>query len=236
MSAVLIVSDLSAGYSGMPVVRDVTFTVAAGEIVALLGPNGAGKTTLLRTVAGLQPALGGSAHVLGAPADPRHPHRAARRGVALVADDRALFGQLSVRDNLRLALPRRRRATEGFRAAYEQFPRLADLRSRRAGLLSGGEQQMLALARALVRSPRLLLVDELSLGLAPIVAQSLLPAVRAAAQAGAGVVLVEQHVDLALEVADRVLVLVRGRLELDEPAAAMRRDVARIERAYLGDG
>lgn len=95
---------------------------------------------------------------------------------------------------------------------------------------------MLALARALVRSPRLLLVDELSLGLAPIVAQSLLPAVRAAAQAGAGVVLVEQHVDLALEVADRVLVLVRGRLELDEPAAAMRRDVARIERAYLGDG
>jgi len=231
MSAPLVLTDVAAGYGGVPVVRDISFAVKPGEIVALFGANGAGKTTLLRAISGLQPTLAGRVEVLGRNVDTRRPHILARRGLALVSDDRGLFTQLTVAENLRLARPRRGRAATD--TALDTFPALRAIPRRAAGLLSGGEQQMLALARALQRRPRVLLVDEMTLGLAPIVARSLLPAVRAAAEDGAAVILVEQHVHLALEIADRVLVLARGRLVLDEPAAELRADLTRLEFAYL---
>ncbi|MDZ4828507.1 MAG: ABC transporter ATP-binding protein [Actinomycetota bacterium] len=231
MSAPLVLTDVAAGYGGVPVVRDISFAVKPGEIVALFGANGAGKTTLLRAISGLQPTLAGRVEVLGRNVDTRRPHILARRGLALVSDDRGLFTQLTVAENLRLARPRGGRAATD--TALDTFPALRAIPRRAAGLLSGGEQQMLALARALQRRPRVLLVDEMTLGLAPIVARSLLPAVRAAAEDGAAVILVEQHVHLALEIADRVLVLARGRLVLDEPAAELRADLTRLEFAYL---
>jgi len=234
VSRVLTIEALDAGYEGAAVVRGLDLTVDAGEVVALLGPNGAGKSTTLQTVSGLLPAIAGHVEVLGRSPEVRAPHRVARGGVAHVPEDRALFFDLTARQNLHLAGRRRRRAAAVERATAT-FPELSPLLDRRAGLLSGGQQQMLALARALVAEPRLLLVDELSLGLAPIVVQRLLPFVRRLAdETGAGVLLVEQHLAMALEVADTVCLLVRGEVALRAPAAELRRDPTRLESAYLG--
>ncbi|HZA88083.1 MAG TPA: ATP-binding cassette domain-containing protein, partial [Acidimicrobiales bacterium] len=176
MSLLLDVRNLRAGYGRSVVVRDLSLTVRPGEVVALLGPNGAGKTTTLMTVSGLLPALGGEVRLFGEPVDTRSPEHNARRGVGYVTEDRALFGGLTVRDNLWLAT-RSRRGADAWHvdgpdvAAY--FPALGPLADRRAGLLSGGEQQMLAIARALAGRPALLLVDEMSLGLAPMIVDQL---------------------------------------------------------------
>ena len=165
---------LVAGYAGVAVVRDLSLRVDAGEVVALLGPNGAGKTTTLLTVSALLPPIAGEVVVLGEPVGARtRPHRLARRGVAHVPEDRALFSQLSVRENL--VIGRARRQPVPLDQVLDYFPALEGLLDRQAGLLSGGEQQMLALARALVRRPRLLLVDEMSLGLAPVIVERLVP-------------------------------------------------------------
>jgi branched-chain amino acid transport system ATP-binding protein len=229
---------VDAGYRGVAVVHGVDLTVQAGEVVALLGPNGAGKTTTLTTISGLLPRLGGEIDVLGEPqagggrGPARRARRLALRGVAHVPEDRALFFGLSGRQHLRLAA--RRGDREAVADAIAPFPVLAGIIDRRAGLMSGGEQQMLAIARALATRPKLLMIDELSLGLAPIVVQTLLPLVRDIAQAtGVGVLLVEQHVRAALAVADRAYVLVRGRIALNGAASELAADLDRITASYL---
>lgn len=229
----LAVRGLVAGYDGVPVLRGVSLDVAAGEVVALLGPNGAGKTTTLLTVSGLLPVLGGSIELLGGgPPSTRHPDRVARRGVAHVPEERAVFAGLTVRENLLLGGHRRGVDLD---TVLEFFPALGPLLDRRAGLLSGGEQQMLALGRALAGHPRLLLIDEMSLGLAPIVVERMLPVVRRIAEElGGGVLLVEQHIHLALEVADRAYVLDRGRVVRTGTAAELEADEEALAASYLG--
>jgi branched-chain amino acid transport system ATP-binding protein len=231
---VLEVRGLHAGYEGVPVVKGLDLTVAAGEVMALLGPNGAGKTTTLATVSGLLPRISGEVEIMGKPTDSRHPFRVARRGVAHVVEDRSLFFGLTVMENLQVVAGlRRHERREAYDRAFDLFPVLGPLRSQQAGLLSGGEQQMLAMARAIVTNPRLLIVDEMSLGLAPVIVEQMLPVVRNVADAGAAVLLVEQHVHLALELADRAAVIANGRLVVEGRATELRNDLARIRESYF---
>jgi branched-chain amino acid transport system ATP-binding protein len=227
---VLAVDEVTAGYNGVPAIRDLSFTLAEGEVLAILGPNGAGKTTTLLALAGMLPTMAGSITAFGKPIDVRRPYRNAQRGVQLVPDDRGLFFELTVREHFRLA---RGRARE--QAVLEYFPALADLDQRQVGLLSGGEQQMLALAKTLISGPKVLMIDEMSLGLAPKVVQEILPAVRdLAVRDGIAVILVEQHVELALSVAHRGLVLNHGRVVLTGDAATLLRERTKVESAYFG--
>jgi branched-chain amino acid transport system ATP-binding protein len=235
MTDVLEIEGMTAGYGGIVVLRDLSLRVAEGEIVALLGPNGAGKTTTLLTVSGLLTPISGEVRVLGRTTKELGPARIARAGVAHVPEDRSLFTQLSVAENLRLAARGRGRAASA--EALEWFPELERLLRRQAGLLSGGEQQMLAVARALLQRPKLLLVDEMSLGLAPVIVHRLLPVLpRIARETGAGVLFVEQHVDLALRVADRAIVLNRGAVAMAGTAKELRESRAVIESSYIGTG
>ncbi|MEZ5238918.1 MAG: ATP-binding cassette domain-containing protein [Microthrixaceae bacterium] len=207
---VLEVRSLSAGHGGPAVVRGLDLQVHAGEVVALLGPNGAGKTTTLLTISGLLRPMEGRVLLDGVDVTAAPAHRLVRRGLAHVPDDRGIFAGLTVGEHLAVSVGRAKR-NEATELAVAWFPALAPLLGRNAGLLSGGEQQMLALAQVLVRRPRVLMVDEMSLGLAPIVVESLLPTIRrVAAETSCGVLLVEQHAPMALEVADRAAVLNHG--------------------------
>lgn len=228
---------LDAGYSrGKACVHGLDLSVEAGEIVALLGPNGAGKTTLLTTLAGLLPRLDGEVSVGGHAIRAGDARAAVRAGLVLVPDDRSLFKQLTTRQNLQLAIRRRGAArNNAVDRVLDHFPALRARLKVAAGELSGGEQQMLAIGRALLQQPKVLLIDELSMGLAPIVVESILPVLRNVADTeGTAVVLVEQHVRLALGIADRAVVLVHGEIALTDSAAALANDIGRVEEAYLG--
>ncbi len=220
------VSGLSAGYHGVPVVRDLDLEVHAGEVVAVLGRNGAGKTTTLLAIAGELPPQSGTVQI-GGDASPRPLHQRARRGLGLLTEERCIFAELTGHENLRLG----RGSTK---LAAQVFPELEPHLSKRAGLLSGGQQQMLALARILASRPSVLLADELSLGLAPLVVVRLLAALRSVADAGAAVLLVEQHVHLALESADRAYVLAGGRVALADTSVNLLGRAGDIASAYLG--
>jgi branched-chain amino acid transport system ATP-binding protein len=230
----LVLKDLSAGYRGVPVVRELNLEVRPGEVVALLGPNGAGKTTTLETIAGLNRPISGTVELSGETISGVPAHLLARRGLALVPEGRALFPGLTVREHLRLAGGRGagRREEE----LLEMLPELRKCLGRKAGMLSGGEQQMLAVGRALVTRPRLLLVDEMSLGLAPVIVERLLPILRRAAdELGSSVLFVEQHVALALDISDRAYVLAHGRIRLEGPAAELRERRDLLAASYLGE-
>jgi|SRR5271165_302849 len=232
----LVLKELSAGYRGVPVVRELNLEVRPGEVVALLGPNGAGKTTTLETIAGLNRPISGTVDLSGETISGVPAHLLARRGLALVPEGRALFPGLTVREHLRLAGGRGRRVDSHEDELLEMLPELRKCLGRKAGLLSGGEQQMLAVGRALVTRPRLLLVDEMSLGLAPVIVERLIPILRRAAdELGASVLFVEQHVALALEVADRAYVLTHGRIGLEGAAAELRERRELLAASYLGE-
>ncbi|WP_419946491.1 ABC transporter ATP-binding protein [Candidatus Poriferisodalis sp.] len=229
------IAGLHTGYSGIAVVRDLDMSVRPGEVVALLGPNGAGKTTTLLTISGLIKPIAGHVWIDGIAVDTKYPHRNARLGLAHVAEDRSLFFDLTTEENLQLGLRTSDNETEDLEHALELLPALRDLLDRRAGLLSGGEQQMLAMARALAGRPRLLLVDEMSLGLAPVIVERLLPIVRDVAEStGAGVLIVEQHIHMALEVVDRAYVMNRGRIVMEGTAAELKQHQELLLASYLG--
>lgn len=218
---------LTVGYGAMPVVHDIDITIKPGEVVALLGVNGAGKTTTVRALAGELKPFSGEVWFKGekttAPL-----HKRAKDGMRYITEERSVFMGLSTADNLRLGGQERAKC-------LELFPELERLLGRKAGLLSGGEQQMLTLARALAGEPSVLLADELSLGLAPLVLERLLRAVRAAADRGSAVLLVEQHVRDALEVADRAYVLSHGRVVLQGDAKDLMGRIGEIEQTYLAN-
>ena len=234
------VSGLSARYGPVHALRDVSLDVRAGELVALIGANGAGKSTLLRTIAGLLAPTAGRVAVDGRDVTGRAPEALLRAGVALVPERRRIFGDLTVLDNLELggyALPRGRafasRLAAGVEAAYDRFPVLRQRSRQLAGTLSGGEQQMLAIGRALMTRPRLLLCDEPSLGLAPLVVQEIMRLLAALRAAGTTILLVEQNARLALRFADRAYVLEVGRVALSGASADLLAD-DQLKAAYLG--
>jgi branched-chain amino acid transport system ATP-binding protein len=226
------VAGLTGGRGSTVAFRELDLDVHGGQVLALLGPNGAGKTTLLLTLSGLLPAHEGTVVVEGHRLRNGNPTAASKAGVVLVPDDRCLFTTLSVEENLEVA---RSRGGPTARSMLDSFPALEKRWKLTAGALSGGEQQMLAMARALIQEPKVLLVDEMSMGLAPLVVEALFATVRSiAADHGVAIVLVEQHVSLALGVADAAAVINRGSIVLDGPAADLRSRPDHLEQAYFG--
>ena len=228
--------DLKVSYGSVVAIKSLSLTVKSGELVCLIGANGAGKSTALKALAGILPVVSGSIHYDGHAITRLPAHQRVRRGVALVPEGRGIFGRLTVLENLLLGAFTRRDApavSQDLEYAFELFPRLAERRGQTAGTLSGGEQQMLAIARALMSRPRLLLLDEPSMGLAPIMVQKIFAIIRRIADDGVTLLLVEQNAKLALEVSHRGYVMESGRVALADTAPALlaNRDVQNV---YLG--
>jgi len=230
--SLLDIQRLTSGHGDVPAVHDVSLRVEAGEMVALLGANGAGKTTILHTVAGLLPTMSGQIALDGTTISNLAPHKISRLGLSLLPQDRGIFFQLTVAENLRLHQRSESRVAVDDIVGY--FPALAGLMARKAGLLSGGEQQMLALGCRIIAGPRLLLIDEMSLGLAPIIFKRLLPVLGDISRDKQIVVLVEQHVHLALKASTRAYVLDHGRVTFDGSAADLAARPEFLESSYLG--
>jgi branched-chain amino acid transport system ATP-binding protein len=233
--AMLALDGLTVERGGRPVVRDVSIEIPAGEITALLGPNGAGKSSLVLAVGGVLRPRSGSVLLQGRDLAGRRPERIRQAGIAIVPEGRRLLTDLTVEDNIRVAtyaMPRDQ-AQAGRTRALELFPELQRRLSAPARTLSGGEQQMVVLAQALVSQPRYMLIDELSLGLAPVVISRLIPAIRAVAESGIGVLLIEQFATVALGLANRAYVLESGRLRFTGLARELREKPELLRSAYL---
>jgi len=233
----LSVDKLSVFYGGVQALRDVSFSVGKGEIVSLIGANGAGKSTTLRALSGVvRPASGSIVHD-GKPISGLPPHRIVRLGLAHVPEGRGVFANMSVRENLMMGAytrASRRETEESFERVHAIFPRLLERSSQLAGTLSGGEQQMLAIGRALVQRPDLLLLDEPSMGLSPLLVREIFRLVAEINRAGTTILLVEQNANMALSVADRAYVLETGEITLSGKASELREN-PKIRAAYLGD-
>ena len=229
------VRALRAGYGAINVLWDVGLRFATGQLTTIIGPNGAGKTTLLRAIMGLVPVTSGTITLDGAPIAGTATSRMAALGIALIPEGRMIFRDMTVEENLLLgAYPVRREGDVAARLAQAcaMFPRLAERRRQIAGSLSGGEAQMLAMARGLMADPKLLLIDEPSLGLAPVVVQEIFALLRRLKDAGRTIVLVEQNTQRAVEVADAVYLMQGGKVVLEQPAAEV--DLASLHRLYFG--
>lgn len=229
--AVLDVSGVTIEREGLPIVRDASISVQEGAITVLLGVNGAGKTTLLEGISGAIEIAGGEISLNGREISKHQPYQRARRGLAHVEQGRSIFGELTTLENLRVAAH-----DNSCDEAFEMFPELADRRDIASGLLSGGEQQMLVLARAFLRKPRVLLIDELSLGLSPRALERLMGSVQQLREAGIGILLVEQFASLALEAGDTASVLRSGRIAYHGTCAELRDNPDLLHELYLGAG
>lgn len=220
------IENAEIGYGHVPVVKDLNLFVERGEAVCLVGPNGAGKSTSLRGVLGLNRLTVGSVHWKGQDITSKAPHTRARLGIGIVPEGRRVFPQLTVLENLDVSARISKAGSVATRidSAFDRFPRLAERKSQLGGLLSGGEQQMLAIARALVQEPELLLIDELSLGLAPVIYEQVGEAVRSLAEDGLGVLLVEQNAMLAMDICSRGYLMAGGRIVLSGTVAEMSAD------------
>jgi branched-chain amino acid transport system ATP-binding protein len=227
------VKGLAAGYLGEPVIDGIDVEVGTGEAVAIVGSNGAGKSTLFRAIAGLLPAMAGRVLFDGKDVTRRRAHRIARLGIAYVPAERHLFPAMTLKSNLILGAYPKRPDPETLELVYELFPRLRERKRQQAGTLSGGEQQMLAVGRALMARPRLLMLDEPTTGLAPKIAEAAFEALTGLKQKGTTLLIAEQQVPLALSVADRGYVLENGRIRLEGASAELERN-PEVRRAYLG--
>ncbi len=237
---VLDVDRVSFSYGSVKVIHDVSLNLREGEIVSLLGPNGAGKSTLFRAISGLGKPTAGSISFAGSPIIGQPAHKIVRRGLGQVAEGRQIFHSLTVNDNLLLAAhygnrKKEKRADELSKRVFSLFPILEERRDKRAGTLSGGQQQMLAIGKALMVEPRLLLLDEPSLGLAPIVVREIMRVLVELRRQGMEVLLIEQNAAVALGISDRAYVLESGRIKLSGSAAELARDES-VKEHYLGMG
>jgi branched-chain amino acid transport system ATP-binding protein len=230
--------NVSVARGGHTVVHDVSIDVAPGAVTALLGPNGAGKSSLVLSVGGVLKPLGGSVEMDGKELAGRRPEKIRQAGLAIVPEGRRLLPELTVEDNIRVATYSlsRSQAQAGRQRALELFPELQKRLTTAAGSLSGGEQQMVVLAQALVSQPRYVIIDELSLGLAPVVVQRLIPTIRSVAEAGIGVLLIEQFATVALGLAERAYVMEGGRIRYEGAAKELREKPELLHSAYLFRG
>jgi branched-chain amino acid transport system ATP-binding protein len=231
----LVIDALTVERGGRAVVRDVSVEIAEGQVTALLGPNGAGKSTLVLAAGGVLRPKAGAVLLDGADLTGRRPERIRRAGVAIVPEGRRLLPDLTVEDNLRVAsyALTKAQAQSGRDRVLELFPQLSQRLTAAARTLSGGEQQMVVLAQALIGAPRYLLIDELSLGLAPVVVSRLIPVIRTVAESGAGVLLIEQFATVALGLANRAHIMEGGRIRFSGLASELRENPARLRSAYL---